>query len=418
MPSIKPFKAVIYNRKKIKDIAKVVAPPYDVIPPKMQDELYKKHPNNVVRLILGKINKADTDSDNRYTRSAKDFNEWLDKEILITDDKEAIYIYSQGYKFDGKYIERPGFISLMELELSGSDAVKPHENTLQAPKADRLNLMRSVKANLSPIFLLYEDDKNEVAAVMKKAMKTKPFVDMKIDDVRNRVWKLSEKSGIEKIRRAISAKKLFIADGHHRYETAKNYFNETGIEGARYALAYFCKLDDDSLTVFPTHRLIKDAGSLNADEAVERLEKYFDIKKSSSAAACMKALKTLRKHHAFGMYFGRGKFYCLKLKKDDAAEPYMGRGSKDWKSLDVSILHLFILQNILDIRDEDDNIEFVKDASEAVKAIDRGKFKIAFLLNPTRVSQVKKVAEHGEKMPRKATFFYPKPLSGLVIRKI
>jgi len=417
VPSIKPFKAIIYNEKKVA-IAKVVAPPYDVISPAMQDKLYRKHQNNVVRLILGKINKADDDSNNRYTRAAKSFSDWLDKGVLIPDEKESIYIYSQGYRHEGKYVERPGFISLMELELSGSKKVLPHENTLKAPKADRLNLMRSVKANLSPIFLLYEDDKNEIGGILKNAMKIEPFIDTKIDGVRNRVWRLSRVPAIERIRSAMSAKDIFIADGHHRYETARNYANETGSEGAKYTLAYFCKLDDDSLTVFPTHRLIKDIGPLKAEDILAKLKKFFDIKEFYSAKKCIEALKYLKKDHAFGMYLGRGRYYCLRLKEDDTAEAFMGEGSKDWKSLDVSILHKFIIQNILAIRDEDDNIEFVKDAGEAVRAVDRGKFKIAFLLNPTRVSQVKKVAEHGEKMPRKATFFYPKPLSGLVIRKI
>jgi len=418
MPSIKPFKAIIYNRKKVGRIDKVFAPPYDVISPAMQDDLYKKHENNVVRLILSKIKSADSDSDNRYTRAAASFTDWLNSGVLVPDDKEAIYIYSQGYKYDGRYVERPGFICLMELELSGSGKVMPHENTLAAPKADRLNLMRAVKANLSPIFLLYEDDRNKIGGIMKAAMKEKPFIDIKIDGVRNRVWALTERRAVEKIARCMSAKNTFIADGHHRYETAKNYFNETGLDGARYMLAYFCKLDDDSLTIFPTHRVIKDIGRLNARDAVERLKKYFEIKESRSLKGCLDAMKRLKKYHAFGMYMGGGRFYCLKLKKDDAAEPFMGKGSRDWKSLDVSILHLFIIQNILAIRDEDDNIEFIKDEREAVDAVGRGAFKVAFLLNPTRVSQVKKVAEHGEKMPRKATFFYPKPLSGLVIRKI
>ena len=418
MPSIKPFKAIIYNKKKIKNIARVVAPPYDVISPVMQDELYKKHPNNVVRLILGKINNTDDEADNRYTRAAKSFNDWLNAGVLIPDKKESIYIYSQGYKHDGKYTERPGFISLMELELSGSKKVLPHENTLKAPKADRLKLTRSVKANLSPIFLLYEDDKNKIGKILKAAMKSKPFIDINIDGVRNRVWALSRSGGIEKIIKYMSAKNTFIADGHHRYETARNYANETGSEASKYTLAYFCKLDDDSLTVFPTHRIIKDISALNAADILAKLKKFFDIKEFSSINSCLAALKALRKHHAFGMYLGGKSFYCLKLKKDGAAEPFMGTGSKDWKSLDVSILHLFVIQNILAIRDEDDNIEFVKDAADAVKAVAEDSFKIAFLLNPTKVLQVKSVAEHGEKMPRKATFFYPKPLSGLVIRKI
>jgi uncharacterized protein (DUF1015 family) len=157
---------------------------------------------------------------------------------------------------------------------------------------------------------------------------------------------------------------------------------------------------------------------LGREDILKRLEKHFDIKEFSSLSRCLAALRSLKKHHAFVMYLGEKKFHCIRLKKDDAAEGHMGSASRDWKDLDVAVLHLFVLQNVLAIRDEDDNIEFIKDEREAVDAVGRGAFKVAFLLNPTRVSQVKKVAEHGEKMPRKATFFYPKPLSGLVIRKI
>ena len=419
MPLIKPFKAIIYNREKVKDIAKVAAPPYDVISPAAQSELYRLNKNNIVRLILGKMKKADNEYDNRYTRAKDFFESWLKAGILIPDDKEAIYIYSQGYKYGGKPAERTGFISLMKLEFSGKKKILPHENTLKAPKEDRLKLMRSVKANLSPIFMLYEDDKNEIAGVLKKNItKTKPFIDISIDDVRNRVWRLSQKDDMGKIKIFMAGKNAFIADGHHRYETAVNYANETGGDNSKYVLAYFCKLDDDSLTILPTHRLIKDIGGLTKSDITERLKKFFVIREYSSAKKCIFAIKALGDYHAFGMYIGGKRFYCLRLKKIEAALPFMGKGSQDWKSLDAALLHMFIIQNILAIRDEDDNIEFVKDAQTAVNLVDKGNFKIAFLLNPTKVSQVKKVAEHGEKMPRKATFFYPKLLSGLVIRKI
>ncbi len=426
MPSIRPFKAIIYNRGKIKDIAKVVAPPYDVIPPKMQAALYRKHKNNVVRLILGKIEKSDTASDNRYTRAKKILESWLKSDILVPDDKEAIYIYSQRYKYEGKRIERTGFISLMRLELSDKRRVLPHENTLKAPKADRLNLMRSVKANLSPIFMLHEDDKNEISGILKKiSAKTKPFIDIDIDNVRSRVWRLEEKGAIKGIEKFMAGRNIFIADGHHRYETAINYANEVENSGmsetlksnSKYTLAYFCKLDDDSLTILPTHRLIRDMGRLGRFDVIERLKKFFVIEEYAAVKKALSRLKECKDHHAFVMYMGGKKFYCLRLKKESAVRAFMGKGSREWKDLDVAMLHLFVIQNILAIRDEDDNIEFVKDAQEALELVDKDKFKIAFLLNPTKVSQVKKVAKHGEKMPRKATFFYPKPLSGLVINK-
>lgn len=426
MPSIRPFKAVIYNKEQIKDYARVVAPPYDIIPPAMQESLYKKHEKNVVRLILGKIKKSDDVSDNRYIRAKKFMESWFKENVLLRDDRDSIYLYSQKYRYDNRWIERLGFMGLIKLDLADRKKVLPHENTLKAPKMDRLNLMRSVAANLSPIFMLYEDDQDKIGRVLKRAASSKkPFIDINIDNIRNRVWKLSEKSDIKKIVRFMKNKDVFIADGHHRYETAVNYAAEIENSGApkslkdnsKYALSYFCKLDDKSLTILPTHRVIKDVGRLDRGLVLKKLSGSFTINEYGSAGKLMAALKASGKYHAFGMYMGGKKFYCLKLKDAKTAHVVMGKGSADWKNLDVAILHLFIIQNILAIRDEDDNIEFIKDPAEAVKLTAKGRFSMAFLLNPTKVTEMKKVAEHGEKMPRKATYFYPKLLSGLVINK-
>lgn len=427
MPSIKPFKGIIYNKGKIKDIAMVVAPPYDVIPPKMQNTLYKKHKNNVVRLILGKIKNTDDKRDNRYARAKEFFESWLNENILIKDDLSCIYIYSQKYKYGNKWTERVGFISLIKLELKKKRAVLPHENTLKAPKMDRLNLLRRVKANFSPIFMLYEDDKHKVSGILKNiSKKTKPFIDVNIDNVRHRVWRLIEARVLEKIEQFMEPRDVFIADGHHRYETAINYANEIEKQAAapqslkdnsKYSMAYFCELDDETLTILPTYRLIKDIGHLKREDIVKKLDKFFIIEKAASAKKLLGRLRGLKDRHAFGMYLGGDRFYVVTLKKYDLDQSFMGKNSKDWKGLDVAVLHLFVIQNVLGIRDEDDNIEFVKDPKEALRLVDKGRFKIAFFLNPTKVTQVKKAAEAGEKMPRKATYFYPKPLSGLVINK-
>jgi len=340
--------------------------------------------------------------------------------------------------YDGKRIDRIGFISLMELDLEDKK-VLPHEKTLKAPKEDRLRLVRAVKANLSPIFMLYEDAKHKVNNILKTfSKKTKPFIDVTIDSVRHRVWAITDKDAIGRIEGIMSKKYIFIADGHHRYETSKNYARElvrngvsqSLIDNSKFLMAYFVELEEKSLLIMPTHRLIKDARGLSKEEIIEKLSKYFTVEKLSTAKKLLARLSELRASHAFGMYLaapctrakrvvqGQNRYYVLKLKDFNKAKTFMGESSADWKSLDVSILHLFILQYVLGISDEDDNIEFVKDPGEAFKGIDKGGFKIAFFLNPTKITQVKKIAEHGEKMPRKATYFYPKPLSGLVIRKM
>ena len=426
MAAIKAFRGIVYNREKAGNIAGVVAPPYDVISSRMQEELYRKSPYNVVRLILNKIKNGDTSADNRYTRAGKHFREWLKKGVLVRDDADSLYVYAQRYKYGGKSFEMTGFIGLMALDLGKKGNVLPHENTLKAPKADRLELMKNVGANLSPIFMLYEDPAHRISgAIGKKTKTTKPFIDVTIDGVRSRVWRISDKKSVAAIRHTMAGKKVFIADGHHRYETAVNYARylaKTGAareekEAARFFMAYFAELNEKTLTILPTHRLIKDAGGLKKKGLLDKLGGAFAVEKVSSVNRMISRLEKLRRGHAFGVSMGKKDLYVIKLKSEKTALPFMGDASKAWKELDVSILHLFVIRHLLGISDADENIEFSKSAEEAAALAGRGKFKLAFILNPTKVRQMRKVAEAGEKMPRKATYFYPKPLSGLVINK-
>ncbi|MDD5423158.1 MAG: DUF1015 domain-containing protein [Candidatus Omnitrophota bacterium] len=428
MPIVKPFKGVRYNKAKLKNLSAVVAPPYDIIPPEMQNRLYRASPYNIVRLELNKIGKLDDEKNNRYTRAGEAFESWQRSGVLVRDAEESIYIYSQEYKYNKKPIRRIGFISLMGLETdSSSSKVLPHENTLAAPKADRLKLMKEVRANLSPIFILYEDNARRITSILKKFIaRNRPVIDVYFDQARHKVWKLSDTAAIDKIRKIMREKDTFIADGHHRYETARNYSRmvdysdatEDVKKAARYLMVYFVESDEKMLTILPAHRAVKDTGTLSGDEAVRRLSRFFTVEKAPSLRAMMKRLGRLGKVHAFGTYAGEGKYYILKLKDAGVSDEAIRDKSKDWKRLDVSILHLFIFQHVLGISDDDDNIEFLKNPEDAADLVDKGRCKIAFFLNPTKVSEVKKIARLGERMPRKATYFYPKPVSGLVINKL
>ena len=418
MPQVKPFKAIVYNQDKIRKLSKVVAPPYDVIPQDMQDQLYRSSPYNVVRLILGKIKRGDDANDNRYTRAQKFLADWLRKGVMVKDKSDAIYIYSQTYKKDGKSVEQIGFLALMGLDRRSGRKVLPHENTLAAPKTDRLNLIRSVKANLCPIFVLYDDNGHEIVNILRTTGRSKrPFIDIYFGNVRHKVWALNDRPAIKKIKKLMRNKDIFIADGHHRYEVACTYAAETQKKSSKYLMVYFVESDEDMLTILPAHRVVKDIGGLSKEEIIKRLEQFFYIERVSGINKLMSKLSGMRKAHGFGMYLGKDGFYNLGLK--DAAESDAIIKSKpgEWKRLDVSILHLFIMQHLLGVSDEDDNIDFLKDPYDAVRAVDGNKGRIAFFLNPTEVSQIKRIARLGEKMPRKATYFYPKPLSGLVINK-
>lgn len=431
MPQITPFRGVVYNTKKVGDLSAVVAPPYDVIPKKQQEELYRASPYNIVRVELGKIKPSDTASDNRYTRAKRFFDSWLEAGVMVRDDKEALYIYSQRYKQNGKAMERIGFFGLMGLDAGKGKKVLPHENTLAAPKVDRLDLMRSVRANLSPIYVLYDDEAHRVAKILKEACRrTKPFMDIHFEGIRNMAWRLNDPKAIRKIGSVISKKDIFIADGHHRYETARMYSKELANAAAgnhvpeslkkasRRLMVYFVASDEKMLTVLPAHRLAKDIGALTKDEITARLGQYFHIKKAAGLKTMMASITRLKEKHAFGMYLGGNRFYILVLKDVRESDRAIKDKSRDWKRLDVAMLHLFIFQHILRIKDSDENIEFVKSPEETAKLVDTGEFKAAFFLNPTKVAQVKRIAKLGEKMPRKATYFYPKPISGVVINPL
>lgn len=426
MPKVKPFKAIRYNTAKVKNIRTVVAPPYDVISEELQDELCRRDEHNFVKLELNKIAPSDNGSDNRYTRSKKLFESWMSKGILAEDSHESLYIYSLKYKKGAESAEQIGFIGLMGLELKGGNKVLPHENTLAAPKEDRLRLIRAINANLSPIFVLYEDKSHGLTGILKKFMSgNKPCIDIESDCVRHRVWALDDSKSVRKIEEAMARKDIFIADGHHRYEVSRMYFNETRQgdlaerikDNARYMMVYFVEMDEKMLTILPAHRLVKDIGALDTDDILNRLSKFFQVEKAASMKAMLKKMSKLAKEHAFGMYLGKGRYYILRLKSIRDPEKAIENKPKEWKRLDVSILHQFIMQRVLGIRDDDDNVEFLKSAEETAKSVDNGRFRLAFFLNPTKVSDVKSIARIGERMPRKATYFYPKPLSGLVVNK-
>ena len=417
MPKIKPFRGVVYNAKKIRNMATVVAPPYDIIPKKLQEELYRICPHNIVRIELNKITPSDNSRDNRYTRSQRFFESWLKSGIMIQDEKPAIYVYSQRYKNGTKPIERIGFIGVMDTGGQSAKKVLPHENTLAAPKTDRLNLIRKVKANLSPIFFLYDDPRHEIMRLLKKAAAKKPFMDVVYEGVRNRAWRMDDERDVAKLQRLMEAKPTFVADGHHRFEVSRMYAAESGRASSKYVMVYFAESDERTLTVLPAHRLVIDAGGLSAAGIRQRLEPYFRMERKHSLAAVLAGMRSRADKHVFGMYLGKGEYWLLTLKEMSDVDKAIKDKPKAWKELDVSILHLFIFQHALGVKDDDDNIEFVKSPQETAALVDKGPYKAAFFLNPTKVAQIKRVARIGEKMPRKATYFYPKPISGVVIHK-
>ena len=445
MAKIIPFKGILYNKEKIRDMKDVVAPPYDVISPPEQEELYKRHENNVVRLILGKESDSDTPDNNRYTKAKDSFDSWQKDSILIKDAFPSIYVYSQEYHlgetegFEKK--RRLGFIALSKLENFGEGKIHPHENTLAKPKEDRLKLMQHCNANFSSIFGLFSDPSKRIDSVLKDYMRHSPLYDL-VDDagMRHTLWAIRDNRAIQIITSVMSDKQVFIADGHHRYETAINYRNEmrgklpnfTGEELYNYVMMYFTNTNSEGLSILPIHRLVSNLSDFDKKKIVEKAGEFFNIEKLSLNESDEKTVKQKlfsdikergEKEHIFGMYLGNDEYLLLTLKDEDVLDRLITNSRHpSWKKLDVTILHTLLIEKVLGISEknlaEQKNITYTISGDEAIKDVKAGKYQIALFLNPTKIEEVKDVAAAGEKMPQKSTFFYPKLITGLVMNKL
>ncbi len=420
MSKLKPFKAVYYNTEKINDMAKVVCPPYDVISEEEQADLENLSPNNFIHILLGKDKPKDDKENNKYTRSKKTYEDWLKKEILLQDEKPGVYFYKQEYKIQGQKHSRLGFISLMELQDEEDSRVIPHENTHAHAVEDRLNLWRSLNSNLSCIFVCFSDQQRKVEKIFTKhVVMSQPMIDVEDNDkVKHRVWRLNDPVLIEEINGSLSNQHLFIADGHHRYKVAMEYrrsrlgrkTNSNGTEDFNYVMTYFTNIDSRDLQIFPMHRIIK-----NLPQDLDFLEDFFRIDRVKSKDELLIYLaRAGRNEHAFGLYTKEG-VKLLRLKNKLLIEEHIKEGSKEYKSLDASILKYLVLDRV---GIKSDDIVYTKDLSEAIDKVDNDEADASFIMNPVKIPQLKAIALNGEKMPPKTTYFYPKVLSGLTVYKM
>ena len=432
MAKVLPFRAMRYNVESVGGIDRVVAQPYDRIGPELQEKYYALHPKNIVRIIKGKTRPDDDDANNQYIRAREYLDSWLYEGTLIKDAEPAIYLYDQTYRVGGVTKTRRGFVALGELEELGG-GVKPHERTLAGPKADRLNLMRATGAQFGQIFMLYSDPENAVNALLGSAVEGPPEYDAPdIDGVRHRVWVLRDPEVHARIAKIMENKFLFIADGHHRYETAVNYRNEMRAAGRECApgsesfdnrMMTFVNMADEGLTILPTHRLVHSVPEEKAGGLMPGLERYFSVTPVRQGLEKLLAeMAGGEGGHRFGLYLG-GIFYLVALKDGvDPVKEIAEDMSPSWKRLDVSIVHSLILDDLLGIGKEElekeTNVAYAKEAEAAVSEVYSGRFQMAFFMNPTRAEQVSDVAGRGERMPQKSTDFYPKVLTGFVMNKL
>ncbi|MCX6663728.1 MAG: DUF1015 domain-containing protein [Euryarchaeota archaeon] len=434
MVEIAPFKGMVYNKEKIKKLDDVMSPPYDIISEDMQNELYNKNEYNFVKLILGKISPDDTDTNNRYTRAKQLFDAWQKQEILVPSNAPAIYPYKVDYTVNKTKKQMNGFFVILKLDPEYK-SVKAHEKTLAKPKADRLNLMRACYANLEPIQLMYMDQNDSIRKTMDATLDT-PLIKVKgYDGFTHQLWRLDDPKTVKTIVDGLKKKILFIADGHHRYQTSINYAQEkkeqTGNKDQNapfnYIMVVLCNMFDTGLSILPTHRLIK-MPNVKSDDLIRKLEKYFIVEKKLIEGKKKDYLKTgkkimddiaTEKNHTFALY-AKDVYYILTLKDEHVMDALATDHSKTWRTLDVSILHKLILEQFLGINEKnlEDHVKYTRVDAEAIQFVDDGKYDFSFFINATKIDQLKVIADASEHMPQKSTYFHPKMLSGLVMYKI
>jgi uncharacterized protein (DUF1015 family) len=430
MAKIFPFRALRYDPARV-GLSQVVTQPYDKITPAMQARYYDASPYNLVRIILGKRDAADNQSNNVYSRAARDFTQWRNQGVLRQDPQPALYVYSQEFTApgdpSGRRYERRGFIALGQIEDYAAGVVFRHEQTLSKPKADRLELLRATRAHFGQIFMLYNDPASQLEVTLFPAREA----EISLSDeygVGHKLWPVSDPGVIEQVRRIMAEQKLIIADGHHRYETALNYRNErraaAGLDGnAPYERVMMTLVNAHSpgLLILPTHRLIFGLANFEPGPMVAAARYFYAVRDVSrefdpgNPLALLPrtkpgetAMLAVTAHQAF-----------LFLASPGAKHPALEMASPRQAELDVVRLHKVVLESVLNISEEaireQRNVEYLRDPREAVQRVRGGGANVAFLLNPVPIEQMTAMALAGEVMPQKSTDFYPKMLSGLTV---
>lgn len=442
-----PFKGIRYNSKLFKSPQKFVCWPYDIINKKQQNMFYKKGKYNIIRITLGKKKKKDTKSQNNYTRANKYLKRWKEKEILIKDDKPAFYIYEQIYKvpFTNEKKIINGFIGLVKLHDYKEKKVLPHEEVLNKPLADRLLLTKETNTQLSPIYGLYTDNKYSIDNLLAKHIKqNKPDINYRENThVQHKFWMTKDPLLIKKIQESVNKKCIYIADGHHRYQTMLNYQKyyrkkhktpHGKDHPVDYIMMFLVNSAHQGLSILPYHRNLYNLQAMRLKKILTHIKDYFDLKvftftdKKEEKKERKRFLYLLKSTsddiHSFGIYIKNLKRYFLLTLKNKEAYLKMAKVNKSniWKSLDVTIMHTLLIDYILHISKKDISnqiyIDYTKNHAEAIDNVNNKKYQVGIILNSTKIDQITKTAQLGEKMPQKSTYFYPKILTGLVINSM
>lgn len=435
MARIAPFCAWRYNPEKIPELSKVTSPPYDVIDRKQQEELHQRHPFNVIRLELGLELPGDNEKENKYTRAARYLKKWQREGVLFRDPKPSVYLYHHRFQgLNGDKITRKGLVVLLYLEPLGEGVVFPHEETFPKHKKDRLALLRACKAQFNPVFSIFPDPTGKVRELLEPP---RPDPDLLVSDdqgVDHLVWGSEDPEFIRGLVEAMAPLPVFIADGHHRYETSLRFRSEQKQEKdprapSNWTLMYLSPMEDPGLIVFPTHKLVRGLQGFSPERFLEELREDFHLEElpfssygepqaRRELSAGMKRLA--RESLPIGLALpGKDSYWIIRPKDISRIEKRLEHLDPSLRRLDVTLLHELILKNKLGIdigRQGQSHLLFSHDLGEALETAFKKKVQAAFLMNPVPIEALKQVAAAGCKMPQKATYFYPKLLSGLLIR--
>lgn len=447
MPTIQAFRGLRYDLGHVGSLSDVVTPPYDVIGPEFQDELYKKHPANFIRLELNREEPGDNDNSNKYTRAAKFLRNWRQEGVLQVDPDPALYVYHQTFTTESGEFTRRGFMCRVRLERFGEGKIYPHEETHAGAKADRLLLTKATKANLSQIFGLYPDPENVAQNLLEQAtIGVTPLMATDHLGVVHKMWPVTDVGVLQKVAAIMDAKPMFIADGHHRYETACNYRDFLAEQGpldpnhpANFVLTQCVSMNDPGLLVLPTHRLFRGVQKLTAQQLQDKLSQYFS---TSTVGQGPELARTIWPDIEGAGEQGRMAFYTaedntwtlatINAAGQEKIAELAKEHSDDWQSLGVSILHRLVMENLLGLRDLPKPM-YVHSVEEVVEGLQQGdkvgrdatgqmgqggRFELAALVMPATVDHVRAISEHGERMPAKSTYFYPKLLGGMVVHSL
>jgi uncharacterized protein (DUF1015 family) len=411
MADVRPFRALHYDRDRVGGLQPVVAPPYDVIDAEQRAELLARSPYNVVEIDLPQ-------GDDPYAHAAEVFGRWQDEGILTRDDDDALWALEQDYTGpDGRRRTRHGFFARVAVEDYGPGRIRPHERTHPGPKEDRLRLTRATHANLSPIFSLYDDPAGAAWGALEPHLRTEPWAEVTDEDgTTHRLWRVADPGAIEAVRAALEPAELLIADGHHRYETARVHHEEGG---AGHVLMCLVALQDPGLTVFPTHRLLTEIGDRERLRAT--LERDFEIApteelepQGDGGGRGRVQMGYLDAHHQRPL--------MLTLKDPEIAAEALPDKPEPYRALDTAVLEALVLQGALGMSEDDishlHGLDYARDTAEARERVESGEAQAAFFMRGTPVAQVRAVAATGESMPPKSTYFFPKVLTGMVFNPL